>query len=97
MALLKGKSGESLRDTLGTKDLQQVVRRSAELVPEIIEAENGYRDHLELLAADIVTKAYPIIDYANIRIDAKIVLLGVFLTYWPAILSKVFLISCDTL
>jgi hypothetical protein len=73
MALLKGKSGESLRDTLGTKDLQQVVRRSAELVPEIIEAEDGYRDHLELLAADIVTKAYPIIDYADIKIDAKIV------------------------
>ena len=76
MALLKGKSGESLRDTLGTKDLQQVVRRSAELVPEIIEAEDGYRDHLELLAADIVTKAYPIIDYANIKIDAKIVTMG---------------------
>jgi hypothetical protein len=76
MALLKGKSGESLRDTLGTKDLQQVVRRSAELVPEIIEAENGYRDHLELLAADIVTKAYPIIDYADIKIDAKIVSMG---------------------
>ena len=76
MALLKGKSGESLRDTLGTKDLQQVVRRSAELVPEIIEAEDGYRDHLELLAADIVTKAYPIIDYANIKIDAKIVPMG---------------------
>ena len=76
MDLLKGKSGESLRDTLGTKDLQQVVRRSAELVPEIIEAENGYRDHLELLAADIVTKVYPIIDYANIKIDAKIVTMG---------------------
>ena len=76
MDLLKGKSGESLRDTLGTKDLQQVVRRSAELVPEIIEAEDGYRDHLELLAADIVTKAYPIIDYANIKIDAKIVTMG---------------------
>jgi hypothetical protein len=76
MALLKGKSGESLRDTLGTKNLQQVVQRSAELVPEIVEAENGYRDHLELLAADIVTKAYPIIDYANIKIDAKIVTMG---------------------
>jgi hypothetical protein len=76
MALLKGKSGESLRDTLGTKNLQQVVQRSAELVPEIIEAEDGYRDHLELLAADIVTKAYPIIDYANIKIDAKIVTMG---------------------
>jgi hypothetical protein len=76
MALLKGKSGESLRDTLGTKDLRQVMQRSTELVPEIIEAENGYRDHLELLAADIVTKAYPIIDYANIKIDAKIVPMG---------------------
>ena len=73
MALLKCKSGESLRDTLGTKNLQQVVQRSSEFVPEIIEAEDGYRDHLELLAADIVTKAYPIIDYANIKIDAKIV------------------------
>jgi len=76
MALLKGKSGESLRDMLGTKDLRQVMQRSTELVPEIIEAENGYRDHLELLAADIVTKAYPIIDYANIKIDAKIVTMG---------------------
>jgi len=76
MVLLKGKSGESLRNTLGTKNLQQVVQRSSELVPEIIEAENGYRDHLELLAADIVTKAYPIIDYANIKIDAKIVTMG---------------------
>ena len=26
-------------------------------------------NHLELLAADIVTKAYPIIDYANIKIS----------------------------
>lgn len=76
MALLKGKSGESLRDMLGTKDLRQVMQRSTELVPEIIEAEDGYRDHLELLAADIVTKAYPIIDYANIKIDAKIVPMG---------------------
>jgi hypothetical protein len=73
MALLKGKSGESLRSTLGTKNLQQVVQRSSELVPELIEAEDGYRDHLELLAADVVTKAYPIIDYANIKIDARIV------------------------
>jgi hypothetical protein len=76
MALLKGKSGQSLRDMLGTKDLRQVMQRSTELIPELIEAEEGYRDHLELLAADIVTKAYPIIDYANIKIDAKIVTMG---------------------
>jgi hypothetical protein len=76
MALLKDKSGQSLRDMLGTKDLRQVMQRSTELIPELIEAEEGYRDHLELLAADIVTKAYPIIDYANIKIDAKIVTMG---------------------
>ena len=73
MAALKGKSGESLRQMLGDKDLQQAIMRSSGLVPELVEAENGYRDQLELLAADIVTQAYPIIDYANIKIDAKIV------------------------
>jgi len=76
MAALKGKSGESLRQTLGGKNLQQAIRRSAGLIPELIEAENGYRDQLEFLAADIATKAYPIIDYANIKIDARIVPMG---------------------
>ena len=76
MAALKGKSGESLRQMLGDKDLQQAIMRSSGLVPELVEAENGYRDQLELLAADIVTQAYPIIDYANIKIDAKIVPMG---------------------
>ena len=76
MAALKGKSGESLRQMLGDKDLQQAIMRSSGLVPELVEAENGYRDQLEFLAADIVTQAYPIIDYANIKIDAKIVSMG---------------------
>jgi hypothetical protein len=76
MAALKGKSGESLRQTLGDKNLQQAIQRSAGLIPELVEAENGYRDQLEFLAADIVTQAYPIIDYANIKIDARIVPMG---------------------
>jgi len=76
MAALKGKSGESLRQMLGDKDLQQAIMRSSGLVPELVEAENGYRDQLEFLAADIVTQAYPIIDYADIKIDAKIVSMG---------------------
>ena len=76
MAALKGKSGESLRQMLGDKNLQQAIMRSSGLVPELIEAENGYRDHLEFIASDIVTQAYPIIDYANIKIDAKIVSMG---------------------
>jgi len=73
MAALKGKSGESLRQMLGDKNLQQIIMRSSGLIPELVEAEEGYRDQLEFLAADIVTQAYPIIDYANIKIDAKIV------------------------
>lgn len=76
MAALKGKSGESLRQMLGDKNLQQAIMRSSGLVPELIEAEDGYRDQLEFLAADIVTQAYPIIDYADIKIDARIVSMG---------------------
>jgi hypothetical protein len=73
IATLKGKSGASLRSMLGNKDLRQAVMRSATLVPEIVAAEDGYRDELEMVAAQMVTDAYPIIDYANIKIDAKIV------------------------
>jgi hypothetical protein len=50
--------------------------RSKAILDEIIDAEEGYRDELEMVAAQMVTDAYPIIDYANIRIDAKIVGLG---------------------
>jgi len=76
MASLKGKSGESLRSMLGNKDLMQTLMRSQALLGEIIEAEEGYRDELEMVAAQMVTDAYPIIDYANIKIDAKIVGMG---------------------
>ena len=73
MASLKGKSGESLCQMLGNKSLMQTMSRSMALLQEIIDAEEGYRDELEMVAAQMVTDAYPIIDYANIKIDAKIV------------------------
>lgn len=76
MAALKGKSKESLKQMLGNKDFIKAAMQSQTLIKEIIEAENGYRDGLEGMAADIVTKAYPIIDYANIKIDAKITNMG---------------------
>jgi hypothetical protein len=76
MATLKGKSGESLRQMLGNKDLMQTMMQSKTILDEIIDAEDGYRDELEMVAAQMVTDAYPIIDYANIKIDAKIVGLG---------------------
>ena len=73
MTSLKGKSGESLRQMLGNKDLMRTMLRSQEVLSKIVEAEEGYRDELEMVAAQMVTDAYPIIDYANIKIDAKIV------------------------
>lgn len=69
---LKGKSGESLRQMLGNKNLMQVLRRTIELLPEISEAEAEYIDELEPLAVQMVKDAYPIVDYAGIEIDAKI-------------------------
>jgi hypothetical protein len=73
MASLKGKSGESLRQMLGDKNLMQALVKSKATLDEIIAAEDGYRDELEMIAAQMVTDAYPIIDYANIKIDAQIV------------------------
>ena len=73
MALLKNKSGESLRQMLGSKDLMTVLRQSQKVLNDIVAAEDGYRDELEMVAAQMVTDAYPIVDYANIKIDAKIV------------------------
>jgi hypothetical protein len=72
-AALKGKSGDSAREMLGNKNLMQTMMKSAKLFGEITEAEEGYRDELEQVAVQMVTDAYPIIDYANIKIDAKIV------------------------
>ena len=73
LALLKNKSGESLRQMLGSKDLRTVMMQSQTVLNEIVAAEDGYRDELEMVAAQMVTDAYPIVDYANIKIDAKIV------------------------
>jgi len=76
MAALKGKSGQSLRQMLGDKNLMQALVKSKAVLDEIIQAEDGYRDELEMVAAQMATDAYPIIDYANIKIDAKIVGMG---------------------
>ena len=76
MATLKGKSGQSLKQMLGNKSLMQTMMQSKAILDEIIDAEEGYRDELEMVAAQMVTDAYPIVDYANIKIDAKIVGLG---------------------
>jgi len=72
MAALKGKSGQSLKQMLGNKSLMQTLMNSRQILGEIIKAEKPHRDVLAQIAVDMVSQAYPIIDYANIRIDAKI-------------------------
>ena len=76
MAALKGKSGESLRAMLGNKNLMQTMMRSQELLSQIIEAESDYRIELAMIAEIMAREAYPILDYANVKIDAKIVSMG---------------------
>ena len=73
IASLKSKSGESLQKMLKGKDLRQVMGETSKLLPQIIEAEEDYLQYLDKLAVDIATDIFPIITYANIRIDAKIV------------------------
>jgi len=72
MAALKGKSGESLRAMLGNKNLMQTMVRSQELLNQIIEAELDYHIELAMIAEIMAREAYPILDYANVKIDAKI-------------------------
>jgi hypothetical protein len=72
MAVLKGKSGKSLKQMLGNKSLMQTMVDTQKILGEIIAAERGYTDLLEAIAVEIATEAYPIIDYANIKINAKI-------------------------
>jgi hypothetical protein len=76
MAALKGKSGESLRAMLGNKNLMQTMMRSQELLGQIIEAESDYHIELAMIAEIMAREAYPILDYANVKIDAKIVGMG---------------------
>jgi hypothetical protein len=76
MKSLDAKSKESLKSLLGNKNLMQTMMRSSTLLPEIIRAEQPYIHELEQLAVEMVKEMYPIIDYVNIRIDAKIVPMG---------------------
>lgn len=69
---LKGKSGESLRQMMGDKDLMSAMRRSQELLNQIAQAEQGHEENLVNVALDIVRQVYPIIDYNEIRIEASL-------------------------
>ena len=69
---LKGKSGESLQQLIGDKNLMQTMRESQELLMQIAQAERGYEENLVNVAIDIVKQAYPIVEYSDIRIEASL-------------------------
>ena len=73
---LKGKSRQSYQDLTGNKSLQALMRDTQSLLFKIIKAEKEYKDELEMVAVQIVEDAYPIVDYANIKIEAEIVSMG---------------------
>ena len=72
MASLKGKSGESLRQMLGNKNVMQAAMESQTLLSEVIEIEEPYVDELEMIAVQMVKDIYPVIDHYGLQIDAKI-------------------------
>ena len=76
MANLKSKSGESRQSLLGDKNLRQTMQQTSEVLPQILQAEEGYTDELEELAVQMVEDKYPIIPFMKIKIDAKIVGMG---------------------
>jgi hypothetical protein len=73
LAMLKGKARQNLQQMLSDRSIRQALSNMKGLAAEIQAAEADYRDELEMVAKQIVTDAYPIIDYADIQIDAKIV------------------------
>ena len=73
LAMLKGKSKQNLQQMLGDRSIKQALQNLPNLALQIQAAEAEYKDELEMVAKQIVTDAYPIIDYADIQIDAKIV------------------------
>lgn len=76
IANIKGKSGESRQSLLGDEDLMQTMQKTSALLPQILQAEEGYTDELETLAVQMVEEKYPIIPFMKIKIDAKIVGMG---------------------
>ena len=73
---LKGKSKQSYQDLTGNKSLRALMGDTQALLFKIIEAEKEHKDELEMVAVQMVKDAYPVVDYANIRIDAEIVSMG---------------------
>ena len=73
MDTLRGKSGESLRQMLGNKNILQAALETQGLFAQVIAAEQPYVDELEMLSVQMVKDIYPVIDHYGLEIDAKII------------------------
>lgn len=71
--LLKGKSRESLKNLGKQINLNNSRVDTINLLRKVVQFEYEHIPELEQIAVDIVHQAYPIIEYAGIKIDAKIV------------------------
>ena len=72
LANLKGKSAQSLRQMVGNKSVMNTLMSSMRLLREVNQIERPYIDELEMIAEQIAKDAYPVIEYADIKIDAKL-------------------------
>lgn len=73
---LTKKSAESLRDMLKGKSFMQASMDSMRLLPELIKAEQPFKEQLQELAKEVVYSVYPIVKQSGVKIDAKIVTPG---------------------
>ena len=72
MNSLRDKSFLSLNNLMGNKRGRDIGRVMMTLLSEVMEIEEPYHDELAEAAIQMVKKVFPIIEYANIGIDAKI-------------------------
>lgn len=70
---IKGMSRDSFEKYAGGASLQQLMGKVDTLLNKMSAIDLEHADELEMIAVQIVKDAYPIIDYADIEIDAKIV------------------------
>lgn len=62
----------SRQQMLGNKSAMGAAGEQMNLLSQIMRAEKDYIDELEMVAVQIIKDHYPIVEYANIQINAKI-------------------------
>jgi hypothetical protein len=69
---LNQQTKQSRNQFLGDRSLMSLALPNMQNLQQIAQLEQGNTDELEMLAIEIVKSAYPIIDYAGIKIETEI-------------------------